>query len=247
MLKRGIWVVAAVMIILIGFAGLTSAQTATDKVRLFQSYLLDTPISKTNHVQPGLNYGSYDGFSITEVGAHGGYGLNEDIELLGKINFVNFSVDGGDGESGLSDLTVVARYKLSENKENAFSAGGLITLPFGKEEIGYGNMNFGGYAAVRHSLKKGMVVTGNFAMMFVEQGDDRDTSMEISSGLIYPKDKKMNIVGEFVIKSDYDYMMISCGVDYLMKSGARLRGALGLGLDDGAPDMAITAGYLMTL
>ena len=85
-------------------------------------------------------------------------------------------------------------------------------------------------------------------MIFYEAGDKRETSMEIGSGLIYPLDKQMNIVGELVIKSEFDYMMLSGGLDYKTVKG-RIRGAIGLGLDDGpaCPDFQIMAGYLLTL
>jgi len=41
-----------------------------------------------------------------------------------------------------------------------------------------------------------------------------------------------------------DFMMLSGGVDYNM-GNVRYRGALGLGLDDGAPDFQILASYLL--
>jgi hypothetical protein len=34
-------------------------------------------------------------------------------------------------------------------------------------------------------------------------------------------------------------------VDYLLQNNGRVRGALGIGLDDGAPDIMLLASYLM--
>ncbi len=221
-------------------------QSGTDNIRLFQSYFFDTPIATTNHVQPGLVHSSYDNdFSTMFIGANGGYALNPKTEILGKLGYVSNSWKGS-SESGLSDLTVVGRYKLSEGKETQFSAGGLITLPIGSKDVGQSNLNFGGFGAVRHPMKNGMVITGNAALLFEEYGDDRESSFEIAGGVIYPKDEKMNIIGELTIKGDKDWMMLSGGVDYLL-SGGRARAAIGLGLDNGAPDFQIQAGYLLTL
>jgi hypothetical protein len=47
------------------------------------------------------------------------------------------------------------------------------------------------------------------------------------------------------IRTEGDYILLSGGVDYPMKSGGRLRGALGLGLDDGAPNFALRGGYYL--
>ena len=41
-------------------------------------------------------------------------------------------------------------------------------------------------------------------------------------------------------------MMLSGGVDYNM-GNARVRGALGIGMDDGAPDFRIMGGYMIEL
>ena len=229
------------------------AQSGTDQVRLFQSYFFDTPIAKTNHVQPELSHSSYDHLGVLTIGAAGGYVVNPKLEVLGGLDYESWNYDSDfiDDQSGLSDLTVVGRYKLTEGKPTQFAAGALLTLPIGSEDIGAGNLNFGGFAAVRHPLKNGAVITGNAALLLEEAvndkgEDDRETSLELAGGVIYPMNNQVSIVGELTIKGDKDYMLLSGGVDYVMGNG-RLRGMLGLGLDDNAPDFQIVAGYLLTL
>ena len=95
------------------------------------------------------------------------------------------------------------------------------------------------------------MITGNAALLLEEAvndkgEDDRETSLELAGGVIYPMNNQVSIVGELTIKGDKDYMLLSGGVDYVMGNG-RLRGMLGLGLDDNAPDFQIVAGYLLTL
>jgi hypothetical protein len=44
--------------------------------------------------------------------------------------------------------------------------------------------------------------------------------------------------------TDPDYMNLTVGADYKLKSNIRLRGGLGLGLDDGAPDFMLFTSFL---
>ncbi len=241
-------------------------------VRLFQSYFFDAPIAKTMYVEPGLDYSTTShgdvSFSSLLIGAKGGYPINEQIEVGASLGFLNMSTEVGDNdesESGLTDLGVYGRYNITSNEQLSFSAGGLITLPIGEEKIGQSNLNFGGFGAVRYALEGGIVLTGNVGLVFYEvttttveyeqtgpnpwdveavekTESDRENYLQLGVGGIYPVNEQLNAVGELVMKTDMDYMMLSAGADYLVGNG-RVRGALGLGLDDGAPDFQIMLGY----
>jgi len=76
--------------------------------------------------------------------------------------------------------------------------------------------------------------------------DDYDSNLLFGGGTIYKVNEQLNIVGELNIWSKNDYMMLSGGVDYLLGNG-RLRGALGIGLDDGAPDITLIGSYSISL
>jgi hypothetical protein len=237
-------------------------QKGLNDVRLFQSFFEDAPIIKSNYVQGAFSYSGYDGFSQMTFGAMGGHPVNKQIDVQGALGFMSWSPEEGDGESGLTDLAVYGKYNITQDKNKAFSAGGMITLPIGKEEIGQGNLNFGGFGAFRTALSSGLVLTANAGLVFyetttvefdeetweMEEKTERDNYLRIGGGVIYPmKNKKTSLVGELVMLTEFDYMMLSGGLDHVMKSGARLRGALGIGMDDGAPDIMIQAGYLFTL
>jgi hypothetical protein len=236
------------------------AQNGLDDVRLFQSYFYDTPISKTNHVEGGFQYDSYDGFSSLAIGARGGYPVNDKLEIQAGMNYLSWSPDKGDGESGLSDLAIFGRYSLSNSSETNISVGGTVTLPIGSEDVGQGDLDFGGFGAIRHALESGMVIIGSVALIFyeteeyevntttfeVEEKTAYNSSFNISGGVIYPVNDQLNVVGELAILSEMDYMMLSGGVDYNLGSG-RLRAALGIGLDDGAPDIMLMGGYAVNL
>jgi len=142
----------------------------------------------------------------------------------------------------------------------------MVTLPLGSEDIGQGSLNFAGFGAVRYNLDNGMVLCGTAGLHFIETttitemrwdpvamdivGGEEETKYETSFylgfGNIYPIDEKMNLVSELVIRTEYDYMMLSSGIDMKMGDG-RLRGMLGIGLDDGAPDFSIFGAYQIVL
>ncbi len=255
-------------LILLLFIPVLNAQTNTDDVHLFESFFFDVPISERPYVQGGLEYDSYDGGSKLNIGAQGGYGINEKLEIQAGWGFLSVSPDEGDGQSGISDLALYGRYKMLNSGSTTFAAGALVTLPIGSEDIGQGNLNFGGYGAVRHKLASGLVLCGTVGLIFyetttiemeqtgtdewgfpiydTEEKTEYETSFNIGVGTIYPINEKLCLVGEFSMHSEGDYMILTSGVDYNLGSG-RVRAGLGIGLDDGAPDIKIMGGYLLTL
>jgi len=253
-----ILMISTVVLLLLGSS--VSAKNNTGDTRLFQNFFYDTPIAKTIHVEPGLEYSDYEAMSITDIGAKGGYPVNEKLEIQGGLAYRSWKVDGGGSESGITDLAAYGRYNLSKKKDMDIAVGGMITLPIGSDKIGEGHLDFGAFGAIRKPLKSGMVVTATVGLIFyeytetefnattfeLEEKKSHDNYLNIGAGLIYPMNEKINIVGELGMQTEGDYMMLSAGMDYLMGSG-RLRVALGIGLDDGAPDLAIMAGYGLTL
>lgn len=217
-----------------------------DDVKLFQSYFFDAPISKVPYGEGGFQYDNYDAFSRTFIGVQGGYPYSPKIELGAELDYINVSIKDYDGQSGLSDLGLYGRYNLKKDNKTNISAGGLFTLPIGSEDVWEGQFDFGGFGAMRHLLENGMVVTGTAALIFYESGDERDSLLRLGGGVIYSMNRKTALVGELVIQTEGNYMMLSGGANYKLGNGT-LRGALGLGLDDGAPDLSITAKYAITL
>ncbi len=240
------------------------AQNKTDNVRLFQSYFYDAPIATSMYIEPGLDYatssfGNVD-LSTMVIGAKAGYPINEKIEAGAAIGFLNLSSNPGESESGLTDLGVYGRYNVVSQDALNFSAGAMLTLPIGEKKVGQSNLNYGAFGAIRYALENGIVLAGNLGIMFYEtttveikyndfgipvgqvEKSDYKNYLNLGFGAIYPVNPQMNAIGELNLKTDINYMMLSGGVDYLMGKG-RLRGALGLGLDDGAPDFQISLGY----
>lgn len=248
--------ILVVSLILALSANLGYSQNTLDDTHLFQSFFHDATITKTPYGEGGLAFNSYDGGSIFRLGVQGGYGVNPNLEIGGGLSFINSSPEEGDGHSGLSDLLVAGRYLLSKNTAK-ITAGGYITLPIGSEDIGQGALNFGFMGAMRYPLENGIVVTASLGLDFMEVTDfeydngklkettSHENSLRIAGGAIYPVNAELNAVGELVIQTETDYMLLSAGADYKLEGLGKVRGALGLGLDDGAPDFVLMASYLM--
>ncbi len=179
------------------------------------------------------------------MGVRGGYPFTPKFELDAGLDFINTNPDNnGEGESGLSDLFVLGKYKVYE-QTTKITAGGYITLPIGSEKLGQENFNFGAFGALRHPLQTKTALTAALGLDFLEFGDDREFSILLAGGLVQQLNNQVNLVGELKIETERDYAMLSGGIDFELNSAGQLRGALGLGLDDGAPDIALLASYLL--
>ncbi len=223
------------------------AQNEGNDVHLFQSYFYDAPIAKVGYGQGGFLFADYDYANSFNLGVMGGYPINEKIEVGTQLYYVNYSPENGNGQSGISDLGAFGRYNVYNEKQINISTGAMLTLPIGSEDVGQGDFNFGAYGAIRYSLQNKMALVGTLGLFFIENiNDKRDSFLLLGFGTIYPVNPQLNIVGELHIWSENDYMMLSGGADYMLGSG-RLRGALGLGLDDGAPDIMLIGSYSISL
>ena len=185
--------------------------------------------------------------------------INDKIEVGADFGFAMFNPEVGDGQSGITDIGLYGRYNLVNSASpTKISAGAMVTLPIGKEEIGQGNLNFGPFAAVRHALESGLTLAANVGLIFLEtttwevegfdlvEKTEYETSFTIGAGAIYPVNNVMSIVGEFVMMTEGDFMALSAAVDYML-GGGHIRGGILLGLDDGAPDFGFLASYLLNL
>jgi len=231
-----------IMLILAG-SFLYAQPDSKDDVHLFQTFFKDTPISPTPYGEGGLSFSDFGQGNAFQVSARGGYPFTPKFEMGAELSFINVSPDQGDGQSGVSDLLVSGRYNISSTNTKV-SAGGFITLPIGSEDVGQGNTDFGAFAALRHPFTNKLVLTGTVGLEFLEFANNRETSLLLGAGLIYPTSDQLSIIGELNLQTQGDYMLLSGGLDYSMQAGSHLRGAIGVGLDDGAPDFIILGSFL---
>lgn len=224
-------------------SNLYAQKSAFDDVRLFQSYFQDARITNTPYVNGNFFFGDFDFADITTLDARGGYTFTPQIEAEGSFGFVHVNPNFGSGESGVSDLFLTGRY-LFDLEEISIAAGTFFTLPIGTESVGEENFDFGFYGAVRHVVSDKVALTGNLQFNIFEIGNDREFSVGVGLGSIVKVAERLNIVGELLIESETDFAALSGGVDYKIRDIGHIRGALIVGVDDGAPDIGLTAGFL---
>ncbi len=236
----------------------------TDNINLFQTYFQDATITDLVTGEGFFQYGTYDFADVIDVAAQVSIPVAPLFQVSGQVAFESVSPDAGEGESGITDIGASGRYQVLQGL-TPIAVGGFITLPIGSEKIGQGNFNFGFFGSLRHHpASSPLVITGTFGLEFFETvtgrvarinpitgaiefetTKGRDTSVLIGAGVLYPLQSGVSLVGEFNLRTEGDYALLSGGLDYALSNGGRFRAALGLGLDDGAPDFALRLGYGM--
>lgn len=226
----------------------TQSYDLNKEVHLFLNPLSDSPISDSAYAEGTLSYFDFDHGKGTDIGIDASFPINNQIEVAGSISYMTLDPDGFDSESGISDLAIVVKYNLQQGPTN-FSAGGKFTLPIGDEDLGQDSFDFGGFGSVRHAVSNTIVLTGLIGANFLEiqegNDEDREFSLNLAGGAIFEVNNRLSVIAEADLETETDWMMIFGGADYAINSG-RLRGGLGFGLDDGAPDFALTGGYLVS-
>lgn len=234
-----------------------AAADFVDITRPFIRYIEDAGFPEKMYGEGVFQYQAYDGANAILFGVQDDYRVSPLMVVGGRFGFMSWSPDEGDGESGLVDLDVFGKYLLMDGPTTKMAAGVLLNLPIGSDKI-LGNSTFDieAFGAMRYALEK-MVILGNFG--FRLNGDyeidtgfgtfdvDGELSILFGGGMLYPVNENVTITGEFTFETErYDGadgpIQLTPGVDYTLASGLKLRGALALGLSDGAPDFMLQAG-----
>jgi hypothetical protein len=234
---------------------------ATDAVRLFQNFFQDAPIAVNPYGEGFFQYSTFDNdASSIDIVVQGALPVADKFQLGGGIGFRSNSPSIGDSQSGITDLTVSGRYNVMPGP-TAISVGALATLPVGSEDIFEGTFDFSGFGSLRHYLPSGVALTGTFGLEFYETktlrlnpvtggittASDRTTGVLMAGGVVYPTRSGINIVSELSLRTEGDFAFLTGGLDYQSKTGGRIRGGIGIGLDDGAPNFALRVGYFLNL
>lgn len=228
-------------------APLAKSQSGTkDDVLLFQSFFRDAPVHTTLYGQGLISYDAYDRVDVLGLTAYLGIPITRDMELGTGLNYQNISYNGDwDDETGIADIPVFWRYNFHNERNTKFSGGAMLTLPVGTEDIGYGNVDFGIFGAVRHAISNPVVLTGTLGINFLERWGGRETSMNLGAGVIYQTSRDFHLIGELVLETETDYAILNAGADYRISNDLRFRGSLGIGMNDYSPDFQLAAGLLL--
>lgn len=250
MFRRVTLTVLSFLSLLLVGATLGFAQNKADGVRLFQTYFQDAPVSSTTG-EGFFQYGSATQGSAINITVQSLFAAMPKLQIGAGVGFLSQNPDESvlgpnvKGESGITDITAAGYYQVMPGV-TPISVGALLTLPVGSEDIGEGTFDFSVFGSLRHNTPSGLAITGTMGIEFfeVKNGNDQ-TSVLIAGGVVYPMASGLSILSELNIRTEGDYILLTGGVDYVLKSGGRLRGGIGLGLDDGAPDFVFRAGYAL--
>jgi len=246
-----------------------------DEVRFFEHFFNDAAVVNSKHLEVGARYADYDKRSGFLIGAQGGMPVFEKLDIGMRLGLLNSDPDRGDSESGITDIDLWGRYHLNLPFKANLTVGGMLTLPVGDEDVGEGDFDFGAFAAARMPLDKGFVIMGSVGLNFVERsgcstrvsvtgapnfeepsfaevgvwcepdGKDRELSMHLGGGGIFELSPETHLIGEVGIDTEEDFFALTGGVDHALSANSRLRAALDIGLDDGAPDVGLRGGFMV--
>lgn len=220
-------------------------------IRLFQSFFEDAHITPEPYLDGEFDYSYYD-FNRADLGVYQlalrlGLPINPKTEIHGRMGMVHVDPDNG-SETGISDLYIGGRHLIID-RETKVTAGGFITIPIGREKTWENNFDAGIYSALRHPVSEEIVLTGTIGLVYTEKplqfGDDHEAILRLGGGAIYQYSNEVSFIGEAVIESRYDYMLLSGGMDYKFDRKSSIRGALGVGVDDGAPDAQVLLSFFI--
>jgi hypothetical protein len=178
------------------------------------------------------------------------------VEFGARLGLVGVNTTSGSGGDGVGDTDLWAKYVLGPTSDNQheLAFGVAATVPTGSDDDGAGFDSTASkmFVAGRREISWG-VLTANLGLSFNSDGKifgsglSGETAFGLNVGLIAPVSFRVALVGEVGYQGERftgsdDETVVLGGVNVLLKEGA-LRGALGLGLSDGSPDVEVTVGY----
>lgn len=183
-------------------------------------------------------------------------------EFGGRVGFGSTDATGNipDG-SGATDLDVYGKYLFGGGGETEFAVGGMVTIPTGDDSVGLGTdaFSFKAFGAMRHHMKNA-IFTANAGFRATGDGHVGDPGPEgpgdlqgksapsLGVGLLWPLGTNFTLVGEAGIETERfenteSDVRVLGGIDWRPSNRGVVRGALAVGLDNGAPDFQFLAGY----
>jgi hypothetical protein len=225
--------------------------------RLFVSFAEDVPVVEHYRGEFRLDYGSFDDWSTTTgelVGAIQIPGL-PDVELGARVGYGNSDPDGLSSESGATDLDVWGKLRAGPRADGSdYGFGFVMSFPTGEEAPGLGADSLGVklFYTSRHPLGWA-VLSWNAGVQVNEDGKvygvrlDGEIAPVGGVALIFAPRDDLGVIaelyasGERFEEGDADVRLLG-GVNWKIRDYLHLRGALTLGLSDGAPSPGVTAG-----
>jgi len=226
--------------------------------RLFLSFIEDATVVENQWWEGRFEYLDGDRIEITALNGVVAFQPWDRWELGGRVGFADSDISGALSPlsgSGATDLDAWVKYWFQGSEQTEFAVGSVLTIPTGDDSAGLGFDSFGvsGFGTLRYRLKR-MILSFNAGIRFNGDGKifgievDGETSAMLGGAVIFPLADQITLVGEFDFETeridgaDDDFRLLG-GLNWRLFNRGMLRGALGVGLSDGAPDWQLLIGY----
>jgi len=214
------------------------------------AYIEDARISEKLNFEGYIRINDHNNLNLAELHLLAGIPVSAKLELGAEWGFLSyyFERDGFKDQTGQSDLLIFGKYNFYE-EELLFTAGSFLTLPVGDEDIGQGNTNAGLWGSIRLPYSAEMELLTSLGIDYYEKynnagNSNYDSRLNIKAGVLYQLDEYFTLIPEMQVITSIDYSLLSLAIDYKLNKVGNMRAAIGLGLDDGAPDLLIQLGLL---
>lgn len=250
------------LLAMLSCATAASAQTGSTKPtssadRLFLAFIEDATVVERQWWEGQAATADWDSADVRTISGVVALQPWLDVEVGGRVGFGDTDADSGPDGSGATDLDLWAKYYLGGGSDTEFAVGGVVTIPTGDETAGLGSDAFGvsAFGALRHRLERlilaahaGLQLNGD-GRRFNEIGDrDGNNAAQLGVGVIFPFSDSVAGVGELAYRDgrldgDDDDTRVLGGINWRPGGRGIVRGAIGFGLSDGAPDFQAQIGY----
>ncbi|MDA8139205.1 MAG: transporter [Desulfobacteraceae bacterium] len=255
----------SLLVLMVAVAPAISRADVTQSDRLLQRPEWDGAVMPSPWLDGGLTYEKWENDSYkADVWSLGGTFITSlkavpQLELGTRLDIMNYDPNYSGSETGLSDIDAWGKYQVYKDSQVLVSAGLLVTLPTGSDEIVHphasGEFNAEVFGAARYQANRLLALIGHLAL---RQNNDMDvkinnttsrvdgkTQMAMGGGVIYQVNSQLNVQGElnFATEAYDDFendIQLRGGLEYKLDRHLALRGGLSIGLADGAPDWALT-------
>jgi hypothetical protein len=216
----------------------SSTEDLTD-VHLFNSWVADAIFTPGVDVEPAFLFSFYDQANLWFGGARTAIWVAPNVEVGGRFGWAGANPDNGPSGSSFGDLDLFARYRLPVEFPGTLAAGTEVRLPTGSEDAGQDNTFVRIFGALRQDMGGAFTFTANLAFEYLDFLGDDANGIAVGLGSLIPINGSLTAIVEFNLKTSFEYAIVTGGFDYELPPGGHLRAAVGIGLDNEAPDVEL--------
>jgi hypothetical protein len=178
-------------------------------------------------------------------------GVIPKVDAYITVPFKSGGPDGGKTESGLSDITVAAKWNFIKAGPAELAIRPTVVLPTGddKKGLGAGKSSFGAVLAASGELDKQIGYQGNVGVMhqLAPEGGKAYNTWLFGAAGTFAASKELKAVGEIAFsKPDYDgsklATKLTAGAVYSVKNNIDVDGGINYNIEDKNKDLGILAG-----